>query len=103
MEQKEVFKLLKETGIATTYAEWPQGSEMIDPNIVFIHDDYVNFKADNYVYHTDNRWLIELYSKVKDLKSEELLIEVFNQNKIVWQKVNETRISEELYQVVFLI
>lgn len=103
MKQSEVFRLLKSTGIPTTYAEWPQGERAVFPNIVFIHSGYGQFMADNFMYFTVNRWDIELYTARKDPEAEERLLHMLNENKIIWSKINETRINEELYQVVYTI
>lgn len=103
MNQKELFSILKTTGLPVTYLEWPQGRVPPLPYFVFMQSDDDRFVADNVVFYDSPRYTVELYSKQKDTASEQLLKDILNLNELVWRKDYELRTTEGLYQSVYSI
>lgn len=103
MNQKEIFSVLKQTGLPVTYAEWPQGVVPALPYLVFIQDGDDRFLADDEVYGYTPNYMIELYSKKKDYETEETVKATLTYNKLIWQSIYEGRTDEGLYQSVFSI
>ena len=62
-----------------------------------------NFAADGKIYKRFDNYQVELYSDKKDLESEQLLENIFDENDIYYDK-SETYIeSEKMYQVIYEI
>lgn len=99
MTQKELFQLLKSTGLPVTYYEWNNPPSL--PYIVYLFRDTSNFGADNQVYIDIENFQVELYSDKKDLDSEKLIQDLFNENEIYYEKSEIYIESEEMYQVIY--
>lgn len=106
MTQTELYNILKSTGLPVAYNHFKSshGNSIPDPPyIVYLFTHSSNFGADNKVHHKANNYQVELYSVKKDLASEELLEDLFDENDIFYDK-SETYIdSESLYQVIYEI
>jgi len=101
MTQAELYNLLKSTGLPVAYNHFKTAPSLPYIDYLFTYSD--NFGADNKVYSKISNYLIELYSEKKDLESEQLLENVFDENDIYYDK-SETYIeSEEMYQVIYEI
>ena len=101
MTQAELYNLLKSTGLPVAYNNFKTAPSL--PYIVYLFTYSDNFGADNKVYSKISNYLIELYSEKKDLGSEQLLENIFDENDIYYDK-SETYIeSEEMYQVIYEI
>jgi len=101
MTQNELYNLLKSTGLPVAYHHFDEPPSL--PYIVYLFTFSDNLGADNKVYQKINNYQVELYSEKKDLESEQLLENVFDENDIYYDK-SETYIeSEEMYQVIYEI
>lgn len=55
-----------------------------------------NFKADNKVFYSSNRFSVELYTRKKDtILEEEKLEQFFNKHNLVWEKIHQSWINDE--------
>lgn len=101
MTQDELYNLLKSTGLPVAYHHFKNPPNL--PYIVYLFTYSNNYGADNKVYSKINNYQVELYSDKKDLESEKLIEELFDENGIFYEK-SETYIeSEDLYQVLYEI
>lgn len=101
MTQNELYNLLKSTGLPVAYHHFDEPPSL--PYIIYLFTYSSNFAADSKIYKRFDNYQVELYSEKKDLESEQLLENVFDENDIYYDK-SETYIeSEEMYQVVYEI
>lgn len=101
MDAAELRTVLKSTGLPVAYRRFKQAKT--PPYILFYLEGTDNFAADNVVYETCESYLIELYSKDRDLVSEGKLEDALDAAEIVWDK-DETFIeSENIVMMVYSI
>lgn len=101
MTQAELYNLLKSTGLPVAYNHFKTAPSL--PYIIYLFTYSSNFAADGKIYKRFDNYQVELYSEKKDLGSEQLLENVFDENDIYYDK-SETYIeSEEMYQVNYEI
>lgn len=65
------------------------------PYFVYYGNGSNNFKADDEVYSTTNNYIVEYYFKFKNEKLERKIEEIFNDNKIIWEKSDDIYINDE--------
>lgn len=101
MTQNELYNLLKSTGLPVAYHHFEEPPDL--PYIIYLFAYSSNFGADNKTYQKINNYQVELYSNEKDLESEQLIENLFDENDIYYDK-SETYIeSEKMYQVIYEI
>lgn len=101
MKEAELSSLLKSTGLPIAYNHFKSPPAL--PYIVYLFSHSNNFAGDNKVHAKINNYQVELYSDKKDLASEQLIEDLFDNNEIFYDK-SETYIeSEGLYQVMYEI
>lgn len=101
MTQEELFSVLKLTGLPVAYHHFKKPPNL--PYIVYLLTYSDNFGAENKVYHKIDNYQVELYSAIKDLASEQLLEDLFDDNDIYYDKTETYIESENLYQVMYEI
>ena len=101
MDEATLFQLLKTTGLPVAYHHFT--SPPVPPYLVYLFSYSSNFGADNLVYKAEPNYQVELYSKTKNLTSEKLIEDLFNNNDIYWEKTEMYIDSEDLYQVLYEI
>ncbi len=101
MDEAALFTLLKSTGLPVAYHHFKTPPE--PPYIVYLFSYSSNFGADNKVYQKVPRYQVELYTTIKDLASEKLIEDLFDENSIYWEKTETYIDSEGLYQVLYEI
>ena len=93
--------ILTELGIEFAYYQFknpPKG----DKYIAYFEMGKGRFLADDKVYEWHPTFAVELYTKTKDLVTEDKLIELFKKYEIVWSGGESTWIeSEKMFQTVF--
>ena len=101
MTQNELYNLLKSTGLPVAYHHFDEPPSL--PYIIYLFTYSSNFAADSKIYKRFDNYQVELYSEKKDLESEQLIENLFDENDIYYDK-SETYIeSEEMYQVIYEI
>ena len=85
------------------YWAWPEGKAPKLPFICFHTPDANTFGADNAVYYTANRFLIELYSKTKDTTSEGLVEAKLTSQSIFYTKSTNYLDDEKCYLTTYEI
>lgn len=71
--------------------------------VAYFESDRIRFLADDKVYNWEPQFAVEFYSrKDRDIATENALIELFNQNDVVWSGGESTYIdSEGVYLTTF--
>lgn len=103
MRAVELMNILKKLNIPVTNTEFPPNMKVKPPFAVFLRSSIDSFDADNVVYEHDYRYFIELYTENKDENMEEKLINLLNDNEILWSYVSDSRIEKGLYIMVLSI
>jgi len=101
MTEGELKTLLESTGMPVAYREYK--STMVTPCLIYLFDNSDNLGADNRVYHKDNSWNIELYTKKKDPAAEAKVEAVLDAAEIYWEKTETYLQSEGLFEVLYEI
>lgn len=83
------------------YRAFPKGKAPKLPFICYLCTQTDNFDADDSVYYVIQGIDIELYTKTKDVTTEEAVETVLNNNNIVWEKYEEYIDDEECYQITY--
>lgn len=85
------------------YRAFPVGQAPQLPFICFLETGTNNFFADDTVYAAMSRIDIELYSRNRDVMSEELIEEKLRTNHIAWTKDIDYIDSEKCYMVTYKV
>ena len=103
MNFERIKGILTELGIPYAYYQFkepPTGEKYI----AYLETGKERFLADNKVYKYKSSFAIELYTKYKDIETEEKLISLFEQNEIVWTGGESTYMEDEkMYITVFYV
>lgn len=98
---QELYNLLKTLGIPVSYRFFK--APPTPPYVIYLFAYSHNFGADNKVYGKGDSFQVELYSIKKDLASEKLIEDLFDNNDIFYEKTETYIDSEGLYQVLYEI
>lgn len=101
MDEVTLANLLKTTGLPVAYHHFIKPPA--PPYVVYLSSHSSNFGADDKVYSKSPNYQVELYTTKKDLASEKLLEDLFDDNDIYWEKTETYIKSEGLYQVLYEI
>lgn len=106
MTQAELYNLLKSTNLPVYYHHFTVKPNQPAPNppyIIYLFTYSNNFGADNRVYQKVDNYQVELYSDKKDLASEKLIEDLFDENDIYYEKTETYIEAEGLHQVLYEI
>lgn len=106
MELSELYSILNNiVGFKgkVAYRSFPVGSATNLPFICYLETNTDNAFADNKVYKKIRGIDIELYTEIKDTKSEDLLEEALNNASIPWNKYEQYIDSEKCYQITYSV
>lgn len=101
MDEKSLKTLLESTGMKVAYHSFTAPPP--PPYLLYLFDNSDNLGADNKVYHKDNSWNIELYTKKKDPAAEAKVEAVLDAAEIYWEKTETYLQSEGLFEVLYEI
>ena len=101
MTQDELYNLLKSTGRPVAYHHFDKPPNL--PYIVYLFTYSSNFGAEDRVYQKIDNYQVELYSEKKDLASEKLIENLFDNNNIYYEKSEVYIENEKMYQVIYEI
>lgn len=103
MTYELIKSILDELGLPYAYFQFkkpPKGNKYI----AYFESDKVRFLADDTVYHFEPHFAIELYTKDKDIATEQALIDLLQENDVPWSGGESTYIdSENVFQTVFYV
>jgi hypothetical protein len=101
MKLGDLIKILSTTSIPTTYRAFEEGKSPGLPFICIVDADTDNFFADGKVFHEIHAVNIELYTKSKDIETENKVKKALNDNEIPWQQTEVYIESEKCYEQIF--
>lgn len=99
MTLEQIHTLLKNTGYPVAYGYFKTEQQL--PYILYRCSYSNNFSADGRVYLPVQHVQIELYTKLKDQKSEDKVEKALS--SIYWEKTEEYIDSEKCYQILYEI
>lgn len=85
-ERKDIFKMLKASGLPTAYRQWKPAKPPAMPYVIYLEQDRRDFHADNSNYVKRRAWCVELYSASKDEASEAAIERQFDQAGISYSR-----------------
>lgn len=104
MQNKDIIALLEQTGLPVAYAHFPIKEAPPPPYIAVRQTNSENFNADNIVYKKIYWYEIELCTKLKEPQIENMITDLFDLNKIPWEKTDEGFVeSDGLFSIFFEI
>ncbi len=99
MELKELYEILKSTGIPVAYRAFSEDAAPDMPILVYFVLYSNNFSADSVVYKKINHIQIDLYTKNKDTESEDKVENALS--SFFWEKDEEYLDDERCYRVTY--
>lgn len=106
MKLSELYQLLRRVGLPVTYSHYEEGQAPALPYICYLEIGTENFHADGKVYKKVIDVDIELYTKLKDLRTEEAIETILNDNGIPWDSdevfINDEKVFKKTYEVRLL-
>lgn len=82
----DLMAALDQVGLPYTQVEWLNGTEPELPYMVLVPDDTSNWFADGIVNETPVLYLVELYSRVRDVSLETTVQAALNNAGIGWER-----------------
>lgn len=103
MTYELIQKILKELGITYTYYQFK--GPVKSPKYIAYYEISKNPEyADDKVYHFEPSFAVELYTKDKDVATENKLIALFAKYEVPWDGGVSTYIdTEKVYETVFYV
>lgn len=101
MTLEDVKNRLKATGMPVVYSHWQEKEAPPLPYICYYSNGSHVFYADDKVYYQSNPITIELYTSLKDLRSEMKVERALEE--ILWTKTETYIDSEKCYQILYEI
>ncbi|WP_186578045.1 hypothetical protein [Aquibacillus kalidii] len=104
MNLLELKNLLDATGLPVAYSHFTETTNSPIPNppyITYLINNSSNLFADNKVYKKVNNAQVELYTNKKNLQTEEIIEDLFEQNEIPFETSELWIESEKLFQKTY--
>lgn len=102
-ELKEILESITGFEKKVAYRAFPEKAAPKLPFICYMETGTDNFFADNQVYSSASIVDIELYSKLRDTKSEKLIEDKLKEHNITWTKDIEYINDEKCYEVIYTV
>lgn len=97
-----VYELLKEVDLPVSYYRFKSAPTI--PFLVYRGAGATTLLADRKVYHSTNRYEVDLYFEQKNSDLENKMENLFSKHCIKWQKGEDVFIeSENLYRITYYI
>ena len=101
MTDKQVADMIRESGLQTTYYQYPAKQVPPLPYTVYYYPNSDNFGADDKVYTKINALNVELYTAMKSPAVEAQLEAVLESHNLFWNKAEAYLTSEKMYEVLY--
>lgn len=103
MTCEDIYKILS-SKFPTAQTDWT-GHEKVPkpPYAVYLEEPPKNIPADNRVYISENRFIVELYTVKRDYQSEKAIEKLFDENDVYWTKDKNWNRELNLYQTIYKI
>lgn len=99
MTLKEFRTLLEQTGIPVAYGHFEEPDAPDLPILVYTEAYSNNFSADGVVYHKTRHMQVDLYTKKKDMESEDRVESALS--LFFWEKEEEYLDDERCYRITY--
>ncbi len=99
--QKEIEKMLNETGIEYRYHHFETEEAVAPPFICYVLPRTRAFSADGKPYYKINRLDIELYTDSKDMRLERKVEDILEKHGMFYEKTETYIESEDMYEVLY--
>lgn len=103
MTPKDVRAIITAAGLPVAYRAWQENSAPALPFCVYYAGRANNFAADGVVYHTAQRYTIELYTEDKALEVEAKIEAALTGAGIYWSKDETYIVSERMNEIIYEI
>lgn len=100
---KEILESITGFEKKVAYRAFPEKEAPKLPFICYLETGANTFYADNKVYSSTDIVDIELYSKYKDKKSEQLIEKALADNNITWTKDRQYLENEKCYETIYTV
>ena len=101
MTKADIKTMLDGLGVPTAYYQFPDGTDITPPFLVWFYPDSDNLFADNTVYGTIEQLHIELYSDEKDFELEGKLETILNDNSLPYHRSEVYVSGEQLFETIY--
>lgn len=101
MTYQEVAAVVRSIGLPYAYYQFPEGTEMAPPFVVYFYTYTDDLMADNRNYQRIPKLSIELYTAEKDFEQEAALEKVLEQNGFSYYKEENYIDSEKMWQIAY--
>ena len=101
MNEKELFKLLKQMNLEVAYDHFTR--KVAPPFLLYRNTDTTTYSADNHTYWLNKEFIVDLITDIKDIEKEEQLESIFNDNYLPFTKEEDFIESEQIYQIRYFI
>ena len=79
-------------------------TEQSFPFVIYYSDGSINFFADGSVFHSRDKYVVEVYTEKKEGDLEDAIEERLNQHELSWEKTSDMFIeSESMYMVAYYV
>lgn len=101
MTLEDIVNMLEGTGLPVVYRAWPEKQAPPLPYICYLVSYTNNFSADGKVYCPINHLQIELYTELKEPRTEGKVEKALS--SLFWDKTETYIDSEKCYQITYEI
>ena len=101
MTHKEVATIVRSIGLPFAYYQFPEGTEMAPPFVVYFYTAPDDLMADNKNYLRIETLNIELYTADKDFNQEAALESILTENGFTYYKEENYIDSEKMFQIAY--
>ena len=101
MTHVEVSDMVRSFDFPYSYFQFPKGSAVPPPFVVFYYPESDDFIADNKNYSGIRQLTIELYTDNKDFQAEDKIEETLEANEIPYRKTEIYIDDEQLFEVAY--
>ena len=101
MSYEEISEMMQEIGLPFAYHHFAEGESPKSPFLLFLSPGENTFGADNLMYFSFKRLIIELYTDVKSPETEQRVEDALTQRGIYYTKTEIWIESERLYEVLY--
>lgn len=97
----KIIDIIKEIDLPFAYHHFAEGESPEPPFLIYLYPSADNFAADGKAYYKKNVVHLEAYTDFKDIKTENKIESVLDNNNIFYSKSEVYIESEKLYEVLY--
>ena len=101
MTYEEVADVVRSIGLPFAYYQFPEGTEMAPPFVVYFYSSSDDLMADDENYQPIRTLNIELYTAEKDFAQETAVEQILKENHLTYYKEESYIDSEKMWQIAY--